>query len=236
MSSCSVRARQERQSGVRGKPNLMNSRYFAIVPAAGKSRRMGNPKLLLPWHSNNEKVDTIIDAVLCAWTESRTDEVVVVVRKNDDLLIEACSKWPVRLVSPDEDPSDMKASICCAISTITKSFAPSAADRCLVAPADIPNLNKQVIDRLIEVDFEQRHAEQSISSPILVPAFDAERGHPALFPWNRIQEIFDLRHDEGLNAIVDRSKVALLAMPNRFSTEDIDTPEDYRRVRGNHEN
>ena len=44
----------------------MSTRSFAVVPAAGRSRRMGRPKLLLPWGES-----TIIQQVLGAWRASQ---------------------------------------------------------------------------------------------------------------------------------------------------------------------
>jgi molybdenum cofactor cytidylyltransferase len=58
-------------------------RSFAIVPAAGRSARMGAPKLLLPLGDR-----PVIDWVLAAWTASRVTRTVVVVRADDAPLLE----------------------------------------------------------------------------------------------------------------------------------------------------
>ena len=55
-------------------------RSFAIIPACGRSVRMGTPKLLMPW-----KDSTVIEAVLAAWEQSQIDEIVVVVRRSSSL-------------------------------------------------------------------------------------------------------------------------------------------------------
>ena len=59
---------------------MMPCRTFAIVPAAGHSRRMGQAKLLLPW-----AVGTVIDSVLQAWTTSSVDRTYIVVRAADQV-------------------------------------------------------------------------------------------------------------------------------------------------------
>ena len=51
---------------------------FAIIPAAGRSQRMGEPKLLLPWGQS-----TIIEHVLAVWCASRVEAVVMVVHPDD---------------------------------------------------------------------------------------------------------------------------------------------------------
>ena len=57
-------------------------RSFAVVPAAGRSERMGAPKLLLPLGDS-----TVIEHVLAAWTASPVTRTVVVVRADDAELL-----------------------------------------------------------------------------------------------------------------------------------------------------
>ena len=45
---------------------MSHFRAFAIVPAAGRSTRMGRPKLLLPWSDGS-----MIESQLRAWRASR---------------------------------------------------------------------------------------------------------------------------------------------------------------------
>ena len=66
---------------------------YAIIPAAGESRRMGQPKLLLPW-----KDGMIIDATLQAWAARRVEQVVVTVRADNRQLQKRCLKHPVEVV------------------------------------------------------------------------------------------------------------------------------------------
>ncbi|HMP05911.1 MAG TPA: NTP transferase domain-containing protein, partial [Lacipirellulaceae bacterium] len=68
------------------------SRSFAIVPAAGRSVRMGAPKLLLPVAGR-----PLIDHVLAAWSASRSTRIVVVVRGDDHALATRCRQFPVEL-------------------------------------------------------------------------------------------------------------------------------------------
>ena len=72
---------------------------YAIIPAAGESRRMGEPKLMLPWGQG-----TIIDAVLQAWSASRVDQLVVIVRADNRPLQKLCLKHNVEVVTVDGTP------------------------------------------------------------------------------------------------------------------------------------
>jgi molybdenum cofactor cytidylyltransferase len=56
-------------------------RTIGLIPAAGKSRRMGQPKLLLPLRGT-----TVLEQVLAAVRSAGVDEILVVVAPEmDDL-------------------------------------------------------------------------------------------------------------------------------------------------------
>ena len=79
---------------------------FGIVPAAGRSSRMGTPKLLLPWGDK-----TLIASVLQAWRSSRVARVVAVVHPEEHELARACARACVEVVQPAAPPPDIKASV-----------------------------------------------------------------------------------------------------------------------------
>ena len=202
----------------------MRPRYFAIVPAAGQSARMGEPKLLLPLAGS-----PLITHVLRAWQRSRVGHIVAVIRPGDERLAEVIRTAGIELAIPATPPPDMKASIQTALRHILTRFSPTATDAFLVAPADVPGLSPGVIDALIE-----RHLTGDKS--ILVPTIAGRRGHPVLFPWPLAAEVHSLSAGDGLDSLVRRQ--ATLTVPcddvvagngiNPFA--DMDTPEDYRRL------
>lgn len=201
-------------------------RCFAIIPAAGYSTRMGQPKLLMPWGERPLILHTIE-----AWQRSRVDRVLVVVRPGDEALEKIVRATKVELIVPESPPPDMKASVQAALRQIAASFAPSADDAFLVAPADMPRLSPAVIDRLID---EHRTSD---APSILVPVASGRRGHPVLFPWTASTEVHRLESEDGLNAIVDRANPRRipcedLVTPDESAFADIDTPEDFRRLGG----
>ena len=130
---------------------------YAIIPAAGHSRRMGQPKLLLPWDQG-----TILDCVLQTWLESQVEKVIVVARREDAELLEQLERHPVEIVTPDIAPPDMKQSILHGLEHIEAKYAPDANDAWLFAPADMPTLQRLVIDGLIAA--RREHALQRCHS------------------------------------------------------------------------
>ena len=79
-------------------------------------------------------------------------------------------------------------------------------------------------------------AHQTGVPAILVPTLAGKRGHPVLFPWTLAADVFSLPATEGLNVL--RQRHASREVPcdsiepaGVDSFCDIDTPEDYQRLR-----
>ncbi len=193
-------------------------RCFAIVPAAGRSIRMGQPKLLLPWHGR-----AMIEHTLAAWQNSRVTRTVVVVHPDDQPLADVCRAAGCLVWQPDVPPPDMKASIRSGLNFIETQFEPIAADAWLVAPADLPTLASTVIDQLIA-----RH--DPCEPRILAPTAAGHPGHPLLFPWAVRGEIDRLGAEQGLNTLLTWFPPRQIECGPLARPEDVDTSEDYRRL------
>lgn len=192
-------------------------RSYAIVPAAGHSRRMGQPKLQMPWGGGR----TVLDATLAGWLSSSVTRVVVVVRRDDVSLQEICRRHAVDLVLPDRDPPEMKDSVLAALEYIEHMYRPAAADSWLLAPADMPRLPTRVVTLLIA----QHRPEQPM---ILRPCVGGRHGHPVLFPWTLAGAVRSLAPEQGIHSIVRAHAGRSVACCDPSILEDIDTPQQYR--------
>jgi molybdenum cofactor cytidylyltransferase len=199
---------------------------FAIIPAAGRSQRMGRPKLLLPWGSQS-----IIEHVIGAWRASRVDRVIMVVHPLDEQLAEMGAAAGACVVRPAEAPAEMKDSVALALAEAALD-QPAATDAWLLAPADLPGLKAASIDRLLDsyVDAQGRVTTDTI----FAASWQARRGHPVLFPWSLAAEVARLAPTEGLNALVARHPVEAIETGPDALADDLDTPEDYLRLRARH--
>ena len=195
-------------------------RAFAIIPAAGKSRRMGSDKLLLPW-----KGACVIDAVIDSWRTSQVDAIVIVVHTKNAQLIEHCRNLGVDVVIPDAPPRHMKDSVRLGLALIEERYQPSAGDHWLLAPGDVPELSSEVSRKVIQT-------ARANPDAIVVPTCNKKRGHPPAFPWKLVPEVAKLDDDEGVKALLGQHRTMEVECGPAATPSDIDTPEDYRRLGG----
>src|SRR5262245_27654318 len=112
-----------------------HSRLFAIVPAAGASRRMGRPKLLLPVGDN-----TVIARLLAVLVPPDIERAVVVVHPDDEPLREAVAAAGAVPLQPAVAPPEMRDSVQAALRFIEEQYRPEPHDGWLLSPADHPLL------------------------------------------------------------------------------------------------
>ena len=193
----------------------------AVLPAAGASRRMGRPKLLLPF-----KGSPLITGVVKALREGGVERIVLVTAPDDEDL----RGWALRegleaAVNPDPGRG-MLSSIREGIAAL--GGAVELARRgatLLVSPADLPNLQTGTVSELL------RRMRES-GAPIAEPVFDGKRGHPLAIAPRLIPEIETLDLNVGLRQLRDRYEAELLEVPVEDSgaVQDVDTPEEYERL------
>ena len=200
----------------------MGRRHFAIIPAAGKSKRMQGPnKLLLPWHNGS-----IIQTVLQTWMDSQVTQVMVVIRSDDTELsahldeIKRRFTWNrLRILRPRTAPPGMKESVCCALSDLESAVIPRNEDRWLLAPADVPGMSTVVIDEVINAS--------DTSDQIVAATYGDHQSHPVSFPWSLAAAVKALSPKTGINSLMADREVQQVRFPDSVYPGDIDTPAEY---------
>jgi molybdenum cofactor cytidylyltransferase len=189
----------------------------AVVPAAGRSERMGQPKLLLELGGTS-----LIRHVLQALQEGGVDRIVVVVpstqlAESTALAAQARSAGAIVIV-PDDQPAEMRVSVELAIKQLAIDQPP---DLLLLVPGDSPGISAELVTQLCE------HASRA-PGRIVIPTFRAKRGHPVVFPWEIVATLPQLDPGLGLNALVARHGDRVIEVPMNDSTVllDLDTPQD----------
>jgi molybdenum cofactor cytidylyltransferase len=187
----------------------------AIVLAAGRSRRMGTQKLLLPV-AGQPLICHAVDAVLA----SSVDQVTVVAGCERQALAAALADRPVCWAINDAADSEMIDSVRCGLTAL-----PPQCEAALVVLGDQPGIPSEVIDRLIVAFRSQR-------AGLVVPVYGGRRGRPLLIAVRYHAEIMERYADQGLRGLLQAhaEQVMEIAVASPGILEDIDSPDDYRRV------
>jgi molybdenum cofactor cytidylyltransferase len=192
----------------------------AVVPAAGRSQRMGRPKLLLPIGE-----ESLIGRVVAALREGGADRVVVVAPPSESeegpAVAALASRAGAFVVAPQVRPDEMRDSFEVGLAALA---APTPPDYVLLAPGDAAGITRALVARLLEESARQ-------SDRIIVPRSGPRRGHPVVLPWRIALEVGSLPSGKGVNAILARYQtlVVELEVSDSRMADDIDTPDDFRR-------
>jgi molybdenum cofactor cytidylyltransferase len=185
---------------------------WAIILAAGESKRMGRPKMLLPL---GEK--TIVETVVGTALGSSVDRVLVVLGAERKRISPLLKPFPVATVYNPDFRTGM-------LSSVQVGFAalPEGVEAAVLLLGDQPFVSLGIIDRLCTT-----HA----GSPgcILIPAYEGKRGHPVLIPAAFMDEIPLLSDAVGLRELIHRheDKIVEIEMEEDTILLDIDDPEAY---------
>lgn len=174
---------------------------------------MGRSKQLLPL-GPKPVIRHCLDSLLAAGVQ----EIVVVLGMDHGGVAAAIGGMPVRTVVNADFLSDMAGSV----RTGLRQTAP-AATGVLVCLADHPLVMPATIAELVGC-----HASDPDS--ILIPAYQGRRGHPTLFPRAAIGDILSAKTLR--EVIAGRAgSVRPLDVADEGVVLDLDTPEDFERIR-----
>jgi CTP:molybdopterin cytidylyltransferase MocA len=196
-------------------PRSPFSPVAAVVLAAGRSRRMGAFKPLLPFGAK-----TVAESCVGNLLAAGVEEIVVVLGHRAEELRARLSHLPVRFALNGAAASEMGDSIARGVEQIS-----SQASAVLVAPADYPAVPPQVVRELIE-------AHRRGGARLVVPEWRGRGGHPVLVGLDLREELSRLDAARGLRGLFDarRDEVRRLPVASPFVARDVDTWEDYRAL------
>jgi molybdenum cofactor cytidylyltransferase len=186
-----------------------------IILAAGESKRMGQPKMLLPWGNL-----TVIEHVVTTFLNAGLEDILVITGGAREKVEHVLARYPVRQIhNRDYAAGEMLSSLQCGIREM-----PVQAQAALIALGDQPQVEERSVRVLCE-------AYRTDMSKLIVPSFRMKRGHPWLVGRPLWSEVRALRPPETprdfLNKFADTIQYVDLDTPTILA--DLDTAEDYRK-------
>lgn len=192
----------------------------AVVAAAGRSRRMGQPKQLLPWGSG-----TVIQAVVDCLVRAGASPVIVVTGHQADAVRAALAHTSAQTVhNPDYRHTEMLASFQRGVAALTGHPTPLLGT--LLALGDQPH---------IPVDAVQAVLARALETPeaIVVPSHRMRRGHPIYLPRSLWPELLALGPEASLRELLQRHerRIVYQVVDTEAVLLDIDRWADYQALR-----
>lgn len=189
-------------------------RVFALLLAAGGSRRLGEPKQLLRIAGQ-----TLVRRAALAALASRAERVWVVTGAHAERVEAALTGLALECVRCADWESGLAASL---RTGVTAALARDPDASALVLLADQPAVEAALLDALIA-----RHAG---GAAIVACEYGGEPGVPALFAPRFARELLSLEGDRGAKALLLRERAATALVPFPGGALDVDTREDWARV------
>jgi molybdenum cofactor cytidylyltransferase len=197
-----------------------SGRAAALILAAGRSTRMGRPKLALPW-----KGDRTIIAQVVATFKAGGAEPIVVVTGGHRIAVEAALKGEAVITVHNE--RFVQGGMLRSIKVGLRALAEREARAVLICPGDLPVLEVDTVSALIR-------AWEGGEGALIAPSYRMQRGHPVLIGRAYWEEIQELPVGSSLRAFLGEheGRIAYVVVEDPGIRRDLDTPEDFRRVRG----
>ena len=186
----------------------------SIILAAGESKRMGFPKMLLKFNGK-----TMIEKVLENVAESDSDSILVVLGASMEVLIDLVRKYDVKYCYNSNYMDGMLSSVQCGFKNL-----PSDTAATLVFQGDQPFITPSVINMVID-------AYKTSGKGIVIPVYKGKRGHPLLLDKKYSDRIYSLDPAEGLRSIIylNSSDVLEVETGEPGILRDFDTYDDYKK-------
>ncbi len=204
-------------SAAGGPISRREARVGAVVLAAGSSRRLGQPKQLVPFRG-----EPLVRRAVFAALGAGADPVVAVIRSGDDAVAAALSDLPVELAENADAASGMGGSVRCGAAYLRASVPDLGA--VLLLACDQPLVDAAYLEALL-------HAWRRTGRPIAASEYGGVPGVPVVVSAELVGELLAIEGDTGARDVVRRAPERVLTVAFPGGAVDVDTAEDLDRLR-----
>ncbi len=183
-----------------------------LMLAAGSSRRLGQPKQLLPFGGS-----TLLDASLDVLRTARVEPRLVTVGGAGEQVLEQVD------LSDFDVVESLHHTIGCSSSIVSAMPKLADVDGFVLLLGDQPGVDRVVLDRVVE-------AAQDGHS-IIVCSYRDGIGHPFYFAKDTFSALTDLHGDKAVWKVIESGEFAVFEVAIDDDVPlDVDTWEDYERL------
>lgn len=193
----------------------MKSKIFGVVLAAGLSKRMGQPKLILPWGET-----TVIGQVIRVLQACKLSGIIAVTGGAREFVEIELSNFKADWVFNSLFANgEMLDSIKTGLANV-----PAKVDAALIVLGDQPQIEQNVVRMILNTYKETRNL-------IIMPSYHMKRGHPWLIHKELWPEIMSLKSGQTMRDFftTHERQIHYEVVETTSIFLDLDTPEDYQR-------
>jgi len=186
-----------------------------LILAAGESKRMGEPKQLLPYNNSTLLLHTIEQA-----NSIKYADVFIVIGAHFTDVFKSIRGQKATILKNNNWEDGMGSSISKGVELIKKK---NDYNRVLVTLADTPLVTKEHYEELISLSDET-------GKRIILTNYEEISGVPAIFDKSLFNELSILSDNEGAKPVVKKYKKEVLKMKSKTPFFDVDTKEAYQKL------
>ena len=184
----------------------------AIILAAGQSKRMGQPKMLLPWGNT-----TVLEKVIATFKAADVEDILVVTGGVRDAVESLVGGSAQIIFNPNYAKGEMLSSV-----QVELVGLKPGAEAALIGLGDQPQVRERSVRSVLK-------AYRNSGASLVVPSFQMRRGHPWLVARVHWDEILEMRSPASLRDFLNRhaDEIHYVELHHESVLQDLDTPGDY---------
>jgi molybdenum cofactor cytidylyltransferase len=192
----------------------------ALILAAGESKRMGRPKMLLPWGNT-----TVLGHVISTYQSAGVEDILVVTGGAHKQIEEIVNLHHVRSVFNEQYAGgEMLSSLQRGLQALLPNR--DKVQAALIGLGDQPQVQVRTVQVICE-------AYRSLPFRLIVPSFQKRRGHPWLVENSLWHELLEMKPPQSPRDFLSghAGEIHYVEVDTASILADLDTPEDYRNAR-----
>lgn len=188
----------------------------ALILAAGQSKRMGQPKMSLPWGEA-----TVLEKVIATFRAAGVDDILAITGGNKEQVERLVGDSARTVFNPDFARGEMLSSVQAGLAGLKPEV-----EAVLIGLGDQPQVREESVRHVME-------GYRTSGASIVVPSFQMRRGHPWLVARPHWEQISNMRFPASLRDFLNAhaDEIHYVEISDDSILQDLDTPEDYLKSR-----